>query len=125
MNKNNKPICEVDKAGNQRWYLNGKLHREDGPAIITKNDMLWYLNGKRHREDGPAIILYGGIEKFWWHYDMRHRIGGPAVIIYHINGYYVYEEYWVYGIRYSKQNYWRQLVREGLCTETEAFIELL
>ncbi|MDP2696412.1 MAG: hypothetical protein Q8O87_04180 [bacterium] len=37
------------------WWLNGKLHREDGPAVEwyygTKE---WYINGKRHREDGPA-----------------------------------------------------------------------
>jgi hypothetical protein len=23
----------------QRWYLNGKLHREDGPAIELRDDM--------------------------------------------------------------------------------------
>ena len=40
----------------QEWFLNGKLHREDGPAIIEGNRQAWYLNGKLHREDGPAYI---------------------------------------------------------------------
>jgi len=34
--------------GDREWYLDGKLHREDGPAIesgLSKN--LWYLHGVR------------------------------------------------------------------------------
>ena len=27
-----KYIVEIDDNGTKRWYLNGKLHREDGPA---------------------------------------------------------------------------------------------
>ena len=43
------------------YYLNGKLHRTDGPAFIWSNgDIEYYLNGKRHREDGPAIIRKDG-----------------------------------------------------------------
>ena len=48
----------------ETWYLDGKLHREEGPAEIgyysNHNKMVerWYLNGKRHREDGPAWIGY-------------------------------------------------------------------
>ena len=41
--------------GSKQWYLNGKLHREGGPAIERANGTkVWYLNGKPHREDGPA-----------------------------------------------------------------------
>ena len=41
----------------QAWYLNGKMHREDGPAMIWADGAkAWYLNGKLHREDGPAVI---------------------------------------------------------------------
>ena len=44
----------------------GKLHREDGPAIIYSDGYkAWYLNGEMHREDGPAVILSNGY-KFWW-----------------------------------------------------------
>ena len=62
----NKPKVKVDPGGNKRWYLNGKLHREDGPAFEgadgTKH---WYLNGKLHREDGPAIEYADG-DKCWY-----------------------------------------------------------
>jgi len=44
-----------------RYYLNGKLHRTDGPAVITSyGSMYYYLNGKTHREDGPAEIWNNG-----------------------------------------------------------------
>ena len=46
----------VDDDGDIMWKLNGKLHREDGPAIECVNGHnIWYLNGIRHREDGPAV----------------------------------------------------------------------
>jgi hypothetical protein len=53
----NKPICETDKDGNKWWSLNGKLHREDGPAIIRINGIKeYFIHNKRHRLDGPAWI---------------------------------------------------------------------
>jgi hypothetical protein len=34
------------------WYLNGELHREDGPAIERANGTkAWYLNGKQLTEE--------------------------------------------------------------------------
>jgi hypothetical protein len=37
-------------------FLNGEIHREDGPAAEYANgDKWWFLNGENHREDGPAI----------------------------------------------------------------------
>ena len=56
------------KGGNRRteWRLNGKLHREDGPAIEwASGTKEWYLNGKRHREDGPAVEYIDGSKKYW------------------------------------------------------------
>jgi hypothetical protein len=36
-----------DFSGNQFYYLNGKLHREDGPAMDLNNGYkFWNLNGK-------------------------------------------------------------------------------
>ncbi len=33
--------------GDQKWYLDGKLHREDGPAIIYADGReAYYVNGK-------------------------------------------------------------------------------
>jgi hypothetical protein len=52
--------------GSTRWYLNGKLHREDGPASIwVEGRQNWYLNGERHRTDGPAIVYPDGRGSFW------------------------------------------------------------
>ena len=52
----NKPECKIDKYETKEWRLNGKIHREDGPAIEWANGhKSWYLNGNCHREDGPAI----------------------------------------------------------------------
>ena len=38
--------------GYKAWYLNDKLHREDGPAIEWDNDYkYWCLNGKKVTEE--------------------------------------------------------------------------
>ena len=56
----------VYDTGETYWYLDGKLHREDGPAIECLNVYkVWYLNGKRPREDGPAIEYDNGF-KYWY-----------------------------------------------------------
>ena len=57
---------KVYADGNKAWYLNGKRHREDGPAIEwADGDKSWYLNGECHREDGPAIEHADGT-KGWY-----------------------------------------------------------
>ena len=57
---------EVYNNGDRFWYLNDKLHREDGPAIeFADGTKGWYLNGKRHRQDGPAIEWADG-DKEWY-----------------------------------------------------------
>ena len=69
----------VDDNGNKRWYSNGKLHREDGPAIEWANGYKsWYINGKRHREDGPAVERADGT-KCWCINGKLHREDGPAI----------------------------------------------
>jgi len=56
---------KVYDNGDKFWYLNGKLHREDGPACECANgDKEWYLNGELHREDGPAVECANG-SKYW------------------------------------------------------------
>jgi len=38
------------------YRVDGKLHREDGPAVIYPDGRKdWYLNDKLHRDNGPAI----------------------------------------------------------------------
>lgn len=57
---------KVHKDGSKWWYLNGRVHREDGPAIEYANgDKYWFRNGKCHRDDGPAIEYADGI-KHWY-----------------------------------------------------------
>jgi hypothetical protein len=52
--------------GTKVWCLNGKQHREDGPAVEHADGAKeWYLNDKRHREDGPAIERADG-GKLWY-----------------------------------------------------------
>ena len=66
-----KPICEVNDLGDKEWRLNGKLHREDGPAIeYTDGSKFWYMKGSLHREDGPAIEHANG-EKYWYYQDKK------------------------------------------------------
>jgi hypothetical protein len=69
----------TDREGTRRWYRDGKLHREDGPATEHANGTKeWYLDGKKHREDGPAIENPDGT-KFWYRSGQLHRDDGPAV----------------------------------------------
>ena len=69
---------EVSDDGSKHWYLNDKLHREDGPAVDWADGYkAWYLNGKRHREDGPASEYASG-NKVWFLNGKLHREDGPA-----------------------------------------------
>jgi hypothetical protein len=64
------------------WKLDGKFHREDGPAIEWANgSKSWYINGKYHREDGPAIEASDGY-KAWCLDGIYHRNDGPAIEAY-------------------------------------------
>ena len=51
--------------GSQAWYLNGRLHREDGPAVINSNYQAWYFRGQLHRADGPAYIQFDGFQSWF------------------------------------------------------------
>ena len=43
---------KVYPNGNKYWYLNGKPHREDGPAVEwVDGGKEWYLNGKEVTEE--------------------------------------------------------------------------
>ena len=57
---------KVCPKGNKYWYLNGKLHREDGPAIEdASGSKYWHLNDRLHREDGPAVERANGYKEWW------------------------------------------------------------
>ena len=47
-------IYEIENYGTI-YYVNGKAHRDDGPAYKHINGYkYWCINGKYHRLDGPA-----------------------------------------------------------------------
>jgi len=59
--------CETSMLqGSKWWHLDGKLHREDGPAIEYSNGTkTWYLHGLLHREDGPAYEGADGSKRWY------------------------------------------------------------
>ena len=93
---------KVDELGTQHWYLNGKRHREDGPAVIWPDrSQSWYLDGNLHREDGPAIVYAGG-SQFWYLNGKFHREGGPAIV--YADG----SQFWYLdGVKYTEEE-WKQ-----------------
>jgi len=89
----------------EEWYLNGQLHRKDGPAIKYSNgEEEWCLNGQRHREDGPAIKYSNGEEK-WYLNGKLHREDGPAIK--YSNG---KEEWYLNGFSFSKENFYNRKI---------------
>jgi len=83
--------------GTKEWCLNGKLHREDGPAVEFSNGTkYWYLNGQCHRVDGPAVEYPDGT-KAWY----------------------------LNGEPYDKTSYYNLMVKLGHMTEEEGFLELI
>ena len=92
-----KPICKIKHDGTKEWRLNGKCHREDGPAVeFVNGDKAQFLNGKCHREGLPAVEYTNG-NKYWY----------------------------LNGEIYSEPNYYRHLYKLGKITKEELFIKLL
>ena len=59
---------EIDEDGDKLYYLNNKLHREDGPAVEYANgDKVWYQHDQLHRVDGPAVELASGDKEWYYH----------------------------------------------------------
>lgn len=85
----------IYQNGTMEWYRNGKIHRENDPAIVIKDkdgnevEWFWVQDGKEHRIDGPSHIydnrLYNNENRIytedWCKYNKRHRDDNPAVII--------------------------------------------
>lgn len=59
-------IVKTARGSVMYYDCEGRLHREDGPAVIWSfNTREWWLNGKRHREDGPAIEYSDGRREWY------------------------------------------------------------
>jgi hypothetical protein len=102
MNNNDKPT-RIDSDGCKFWEVDGKLHRENGPAIEAKSGTkVWYINGLQHRDDGPAMETHCG-KKVWFKHGKAHREDGPAVED-EVNGLNL-KEWWIDGVKYSEQEF--------------------
>ena len=103
-------VVRVSPDGTKQWFLNGELHREDGPAVEWPDgSKWWFLNGKLHREGGPAVEWADGSK--WWHlHDKLHREGGPAVE--HSNG---SKRWFLNGKEYSESEWKKEVNKEQTC----------
>lgn len=64
------------RSGNIIWYkkdthtIHHVYHRTDGPAIkYADGEIHYYINGKLHNENGPAVDTAPGLSnshKEWW-----------------------------------------------------------
>ena len=44
--------CLIDDVNDIAWFKNGKIHREDGPAIeFAGGTKYWFLNGVRYNSE--------------------------------------------------------------------------
>lgn len=69
----------LSKSGTREWFNDGKLHRDDGPAIeCADGTKMWFVDGKCHRDDGPAIERVDGT-KMWYIDGQCHRVDGPVI----------------------------------------------
>jgi hypothetical protein len=88
----------IGKDGTRRWYRNGKLHREDGPAVEYADGVkIWFFCGELHCDDGPAYESANG-HKEWWFLNKQHRIDGPAIV--RADG---REEWYIAGVKLSPE----------------------
>jgi len=72
----------VNDGGTKEWFLNGKRHREDGPAIeYASGTKAWFLNGKLHREDGHAIEGACGTKHWYINGELNRKELGYSVRI--------------------------------------------
>jgi len=102
------------------WFLNGVLHRENGPAVEWLNgDKSWYKEGELHRDDGPACESVNG-SKYWYKEGKRHRLDGPACES--VNG---FKFWYIEGEMYTEENFNKKIkeMNQPSCDGTIVEIE--
>ena len=95
----------VSRPLSKKWSIyyydeSGDRHNEHGPSIIhSSGTKIWFIHGKIHREDGPALMT--SLSEIWYYQGMIHRLNGPAENSKEINElcYYINDK------QYSKRNY--------------------
>ena len=76
-----KQTARPDGTVVERWYKDGVLHCEGGPARVERRPdgtvfEEWYKSGELHREDGPAYVERhpdGTVIEGWYRNDKLHR----------------------------------------------------
>ncbi len=100
------------KRGGYTYFLNGTIHREDGPAVIGPNNsyFMWIINNEKHRTDGPAYECFASdgrvITRHWYINNYAHRTDGPAV---ESNS---YVEWWLDGIQLKIEDFFNLISAE-------------
>ena len=52
----------IDKYGSKSWYINGKYHREDGPAYIGSNGFkAWFINGNIIKRNSRKRVFISNV----------------------------------------------------------------
>ena len=73
--------------------------------IISNEE--YYINGKRHRENGPAIIYYyenGSVQIENYYFNNKlHRIDGPASLYYNFESKCILKSYWFNGTKFDPE----------------------
>jgi hypothetical protein len=80
--------------------VDGKLHREDGPAVECASGYKeWWLNDLHHREGAPAVEHVNGTKE-WYLNGVHHREDGPA-----FEGVHGYKEWYLHGEELTEQEF--------------------
>jgi hypothetical protein len=77
------PEIALGDGSLRAWVVDGQLHRDDGPALVTSKKKVWYCHGKRHRDgDLPAVIwLDSSKVKYYCHGKLHRWRDYPAVLV--------------------------------------------
>lgn len=100
IHKEGKPAM-VYNGGIEIWYINGLMHREDGPAYDSESYKEWRINNQLHRENEPAIVDNILNNKEWWTNGNLHRENDKPAII---NERFEFKEWWFNGKRHREND---------------------
>ena len=75
----------IDTHGTKRWFKDGLMHRDDGPAAIHLGGTeFWYKEGKWHRDYGPAVIKADG-SNLWYKDDLPYQPSAHDLMVWKMN----------------------------------------
>lgn len=133
----------VSRPTTKKWSIyyydvSGERHNDHGPSIIhSSGTKIWFKHGKIHREDGPALMTLLG--EIWYYQGMIHRLNGPAEYSREINElcYYIHDKQYtkkhynkiLFWVRTScnifkkklRNKYTRNLEKTDICNEKELY----